>query len=130
MAETVKDDQGRPRNEAMRTPGLERILDMQRPAMQAMADVNGKLYEGIAAVNKEWASFINRRLLEDMTIPERLAGCTSLQDLMRVYTNYVQDAYTHFQKEFEQLTKLNQSIAQETMTTLRTHMERAAQNKP
>jgi hypothetical protein len=129
VVETAKRGQDSPRAEERRAPSLERILEMQHPAMQAMADLNGKLYEGVVAVNKEWTSFVNRRLKEDMAIPERLAACTSLQDMMRVYTNYVQDAYVHYQSEFEQLAKLNRSIAQDTMTTLQSHMERAAQDK-
>jgi hypothetical protein len=129
MVETAKDGQDRPGIEETLAPGLERMLDIQRPAMQAMADLNGKLYEGIAAVNKEWTSFVNRRLMEDMAIPERLAACTTLQDMMRVYTNYVQDAYTHYQSEIEQLSKLNRSIAQDTMTALQSHMERVTKNR-
>ena len=117
------------RDDETPAPGFERMLDMQRPAMQAMADLNGKLYEGIAAVNKEWTSFVNRRLMEDMAIPERLAACTTMQDMMRVYANYIQDACSHYQSEFEQLTKLNRSIAQDAMTALRSHMERAGQNR-
>jgi hypothetical protein len=129
MEETAKGTQPGPRNLETLAPGFEQILEMQRPAMQAMANLNGKLYDGISAVNKEWTSFVNRRLLEDMAIPERLAACTTLQDMMRVYTNYVQDAYAHYNSEFEQLAKLNRSIAQAATTTLKSHMERSAQDK-
>jgi len=129
MVETEKGGQDRPKAEEGRTPSLERMLEMQRPAMQAMADLNGKLYDGVVAVNKEWTSFVNRRLKEDMAIPERLATCTTMRDMMHVYTNYVQDAYVHYQSEFEQLAKLNRSIAQDTMTALQSHMQRAAQGK-
>ena len=45
--------------------GFEALIEMQRPAYTAMADVNTRLYESIAAVSKEWASFVNRRLKED-----------------------------------------------------------------
>ena len=129
MVETAKDGHDRAGIEETRAPSLEQMLDIQRPALQAMADLNGKLYEGIAAVNKEWTSFVNRRLMEDMAIPERLAACTTMQDMMRVYTNYVQDAYTHYQSEFEQLSKLNRSIAQDTMTALQSQMERVTKNR-
>jgi hypothetical protein len=127
--ETANVAQNATRNDETLAPSVEHMLDMQRPAIQAMADLSGKLYEGIAAVNKEWTSFVNRRLVEDMAIPERLAACTTMQEMMRVYANYVQNAYSHYQSEFEQLTKLNRSIAQDAMTTLQSHMERAAQNR-
>lgn len=34
--------------------GFEAMTQMQWPAFTAIADLNGKLYESIAAVNKEW----------------------------------------------------------------------------
>jgi hypothetical protein len=42
--------------------GIEAIMEMQRPALTAMAEANTKLYESIAAANREWALFDNRRL--------------------------------------------------------------------
>jgi hypothetical protein len=129
MAETARVGQDHARTEAPRAPSVEQIFEMQRPAMQAMADLNGKLYEGIVAVNREWASFLNRRLREDMAIPERLAACTTFQDMMRVYTSYFQDACSHYQTEFAELAKLNQSLAQHAMATLQSHMERAGQDR-
>ena len=44
--------------------GLETMMDMQRPTFTAMAEVNTKLYESLAAANREWASFLNQRLKE------------------------------------------------------------------
>jgi hypothetical protein len=54
------------------------MLEMQRPTFTAMAEVNAKLYESLAAANREWASFLDRRLKEDLTVPRQLAECTSL----------------------------------------------------
>ena len=58
--------------------GLETMLEMQRPTFTAMAEVNAKLYESLAAANREWASFLDRRLKEDGTVPQQLAECISL----------------------------------------------------
>jgi len=91
------------------------LFEMQRPTLEAVAEMNGKLYEGIAAMNKEWTSFVNRRLKEDLGIAEQLAACTG----------YVRTAWTDYQSGLEQMTRLNSSLAQQTLSALQSHMGRA-----
>jgi hypothetical protein len=98
--------------------GIEAILEMQRPALAAMAETNTKLYESIAAANREWASFINRRLKEDLAVPQQLAECKSMPDLYRVYAQFFQNACSHYQTGLEQMTKLGRSMAENTFQTL------------
>jgi hypothetical protein len=101
------------------------LLEMQRPTLEAVAEMNGKLYEGIAAMNKEWTSFVNRRLKEDLGIAEQLAACTTTEDMLRTCTGYVRTAWTDYQSGLEQMTRLNSALAQQTLSALRSHMDRA-----
>ena len=103
--------------------GLETMMDMQRPTFTAMAEVNTKLYESLAAVNREWASFLNRRLKEDLAVPQQLAECRSLQDFYRVYVQFLQNACSHYQAGLEQMTKLSQSITENALQSLQSHSE-------
>lgn len=130
MGDTAKDDRSGSRTQPMFAPEFERMLEMQRPALDAMAELNSQLYQSIVAVNKEWGAFVNRRLKEDFAVPEQLAACNTAQDMFRVYANYLQNAYSDYQSEFEEMTKFNRSIAKDTMTALQSHIERVAQNKP
>jgi hypothetical protein len=101
------------------------LLEMQRPTLEAVAEMNGKLYEGIAAMNKEWTSFVNRRLKEDLGIAEQLAACTTTEDMLRTCTGYVRTAWSDYQSGLEQMTRLNSSLAQQTLSALQSHMDRA-----
>jgi hypothetical protein len=103
--------------------GLETMMNMQRPTFTAMADVNTKLYESLAAANRDWASFINRRLKEDLAVPQQLAECRSLQDFYRVYARFLQNACSHYQSGLEQMTKLSQSITENALQTLQSDSE-------
>jgi Phasin protein len=98
--------------------GFDAVIEMQRPALTAMADVNNRLFESIAAVNKEWASFVNRRLKEDLAVPQQLAQCKTLEDLYRVYAEFFQNACSQYQSGLEQMTKLSQSIAETALQSL------------
>jgi hypothetical protein len=103
--------------------GIEAMMEMQRPALTAMAEANTKLYESIAAANREWASFLNRRLKEDLAVSQQLAECKNLPDLYRVYTQFFQNACSQYQTGLEQMTKLGQSMAENAFQALQSSGE-------
>jgi hypothetical protein len=103
--------------------GIESIMEMQRPALTAMAEANTKLYESIAAANREWALFVNRRLKEDLAVPQQLAECKNLPDLYRVYAQFFQNACLQYQAGLEQMTKLGRSMAESTFQALQSSGE-------
>jgi hypothetical protein len=98
--------------------GIETIMEMQRPALTAMAEANTKLYESIAAANREWALFVNRRLKEDLAVPQQIAECKNLPDLYRVYAQFFQNACSQYQSGLEQMTKLGRSMAENAFQAL------------
>jgi len=71
--------------------GFEAIMELNRPALQAMAQMNGKMYDGIATLNKNWVAFLNRRLKEDLAVPQQLAACKTVQDMYGVYAGFFQN---------------------------------------
>ena len=52
---------------------FESLMELNWPALNAMAQMNGKVYDGLATMNKNWVAFINRRLKEDLAVPQQLA---------------------------------------------------------
>ena len=103
--------------------GLETMLEMQRPTLTAMAEGNTKLYESLAAANREWASFLNQRLKEGLAVSQQLAECRSPQDFYRVYAQFLQNACSHYQAGLEQMTKLSQSITENALQPLQSDLE-------
>jgi len=105
--------------------GLEALMEMNRPALAAMADVNGKVYENLATMNKKWVEFVNRRLKEDFAMPKQLAACKSVQEMYGVYADFFQTAVTDYQSEFEQMSKLGKSIADDATQAMQARIEDA-----
>ena len=103
--------------------GFEAFLEMNRPALEAMAQMNGKVYDGIATWNKNWVAFLNRRLKEDLAVPQQLAACKTMQEMYGVYADFFQNACAHYQSEFEQMSKLGKSLADDTLQTIQSRME-------
>jgi Phasin protein len=110
-------------------PGVEAMIETQRPAFTAMVEVNTRLYESIAAANREWASFINQRLKEDLAMPRQLAECKNLQDLYRVYAQFFQNACSQYQSGLEQMMKLSQSITETAVQSLQSRSDETTQTK-
>jgi hypothetical protein len=108
--------------------GLEALMEINRPALTAMAEVNGKVYENIATMNKSWVAFVNRRLKEDFAMPKQLVACKSVQEMCGVYADFVQTAVADYQSEFEQISKLGKTMAEETAQAMQTRLEDTAKN--
>jgi hypothetical protein len=102
---------------------FEALMELNRPALATMAQLNGRVYDGIATLNKNWAAFLNRRLKEDLSMPSQLAACKSVQEMYGVYTEFFQNACADYQSEFEQMTKLGKSLADETMQAIQARVE-------
>jgi hypothetical protein len=108
---------------------FESLMELNRPALTAMAQMNGKVYDGLATLNKNWVAFINRRLKEDLAVPQQLAACKTVQDMYGVYAEFFQNACSDYKSEFEQMTKLSKSLADDTMQVVQSHVEEARETR-
>jgi len=109
--------------------GLETLIEVQRPALAAVGELNSRLYDGIAAMSREWMSLLDRRLREDLAMPEQLAACKTARDMYRLYVDYFQNAFSHYQSGFEQLTKCGLSMAEDAFDVLRLRAEPGTRRK-
>jgi hypothetical protein len=105
--------------------GFDAFIELNRPALQAMAQMNGKMYDGIATWNKNWVAFLNRRLKEDLAVPQQLAACKTVQDMCGVYAGFFQNACAQYQSELEQMTKLGKTLADDTLQAIQSRVEEA-----
>lgn len=105
---------------------FEQLMELNRPTLNAMAEMNGKVYENLSALNKTWVSFLNRRLKEDLAVPQQLATCKTVQDMYGVYRGFFQNAMADYQAEFEELSKLGKTMTEETVQAVQTRFEDAS----
>ena len=103
--------------------GFEAFIELNRPALAAMAQMNGKVYDGIANMNKNWVAFVNRRLKEDLGMPKQLADCKTMNEMYGVCADFLQNAYADYQSEFEQMTKLGKTLADDTLQAMQARTE-------
>jgi hypothetical protein len=111
-----------------KAPGLaslEAWMSINRPMFAAMTELNGHFIEQVSKANNEWMGFVNRRLNEDLAASKRFMECKTVQDLFAAYSDFVQRAQQQYQAEFQYFARLNQKIADETATVIKTHMNDA-----
>jgi hypothetical protein len=105
--------------------GLEAFMELNRPALAAMAQVNGKVYDNIATLNTHWVAFVNRRLEKDLGMPKQLAACKTVQEMYGVYTDFFQTAVSDYQSELEEMSKIGRTLADETLQAMQPRTEEA-----
>lgn len=99
------------------------LMSMMQPAFAAAAEFNSKLYESAARFNAEWTQFLNRRLQEDLAIPQRLAACRSPQEAQQVWVDYWKTALGQYQDEMGRFAKMSETLAQQAAAAMRKHAE-------
>lgn len=114
-------DQGLDRNPGLAS--LETWMSFNRPMLEAMTELNGRLIEQVSRANNEWLGFVNRRMSEDMAASKRFMECKTVQDVFSAYSDFIQRAQQQYQAEFQYFARLNQKLADETATVLKSHMD-------
>ena len=75
-------------------------------AIPALSGFNGGLYQSLAAMNTAWLEFANRRLKENLALPEHIAGCTTVPRLLWVYNSYCRTAVEDYQAAVAEIQRL------------------------
>jgi hypothetical protein len=75
----------------------------------ALSGLNGALYQSLAAINTAWLGFANRRLKENLALPEHIAGCTTVPRLFWVYNSYCRTAVEDYQATVAEIQRLGQN---------------------
>jgi Phasin protein len=68
-----------------------------------------------ASIQREWLSFVDKRLKEDAAFGQSLVACKAPDDIMRVYTSFYRTAVEDYQREFSTLAQLGASITTEAI---------------
>jgi hypothetical protein len=80
------------------------------PMLGGIQAWNGACGKAATAVSGEWLDFLNRRMKEDLALPQQLASCRGLDEAWQVYATFWQKAVQDYQQEFSELARLNSEV--------------------
>jgi hypothetical protein len=101
-------------------------IELWGPALAGAAKWNGRMCEGFALLGSEWLDFVNRRLKEDLNLPQRVCACRSAEELRDTYTVFWRQAMDDYQKEFTVMAKLGSGFLSNSLTAAQSRLEEAA----
>ncbi len=96
------------------------------PALAGAVKWNGTMYQGFAMLGSEWLDFVNRRLKEDLSFPQRLCASQSPEELRQAYVAFWQKAVEDYQKELTVMTRLASGFLNNSVTAAQNGAEEAA----
>ena len=97
------------------------MIELYQPIIDGIAQYNGALYDGFAAIGSEWLNFMNRRLHGEVLLAGRLAKCSSPQNLMQEWANFMSTAAEDYRAEFARLSEMNAAASQRAISAARTN---------
>lgn len=101
------------------------VLAFNRPALEAINEVNSRFLKQIIEIHNAWAAFVQRRLDEDLAAAQRLAQCSSPQEWMHTFTEYIQTTQQDYQAEIAEFAKLGQTFSEDAVNLVRERIEDA-----
>ncbi len=96
------------------------------PVFAGAAKWNGGMYQGLATLGSEWLDFVNRRLKEDLSFPQRLCASQSPEEMRQAYVVFWQKAVEDYQKELTVMTRLASGFLSNSVTAARNGAEETA----
>lgn len=83
---------------------------MWNPFLAAVFKGNAEAQEGFGTIASECQEFMGHRLQEDITLMQRLAHCSTPDQVWSVYADFWQKAAEDYGKEFSAMAKLMQEV--------------------
>ena len=96
------------------------LVGINIPPVALMTEMNGQLYEGIAAFNKDWVAFVNRCLNDNLELSQRIAACKTAEEIRRVYGDWYQKSADHCLDGIVEMANNSRSLVHNTVAAIQT----------
>lgn len=106
---------------------LETAFSMNQRNLDAVGEMNQKLYKAMQTCNEELMSFGSRRLKQDFAIPQQLAECKTPNEVVNFYSDFFQTAFKQYSDEANALAKIANDFTKEAFDSLQQEMEIVAE---
>ncbi len=106
---------------------LETAFSMNQRNIDAVGEMNQKLYKAMQTCNEELMSFGSRRLQQDFAIPQQLAECKTPNEVVSLYSEFFQTAFKQYSDEANTLAQIANNFTKEAFDSLQHEMETAAE---
>jgi hypothetical protein len=101
------------------------VVDFNHEALETMTEMNQAVIKRLMQYNEEIAEFANKRLKEDMAVPQKLMACGSTHDIFNCYMAFCQDAAQQYLDEAQRLAALGGEMTGEAFDVFEKVVDKA-----
>ena len=98
--------------------GFNALMGMSIPPTALVTEMNGRLFEGIAAFNRDWVTFVNRCLKDNLELSQRIAACKTAEEIRSVYGVWYQKSAEHYLDGIVEMANNSKSLVHDTVTAV------------
>ncbi len=107
--------------------GFNALKGMNIPPMALMTEMNGRLYESVAAFNRDWVAFVNRCLKDNLELSQRIVACTTVEEIPRVYGDWYKKSAEHCLDGIVEMANNSKNLMHETVTAVQSSSAKSVQ---
>ncbi len=104
--------------EPVGTLGFNALMGMSIPPTALVTEMNGRLFEGIAAFNRDWVAFVNRCLKDNLELSQRIAVCKTAEEVRSVYGVWYQKSAEHYLDGIVEMANNSKSLVHDTVAAV------------
>jgi hypothetical protein len=101
------------------------VVNFNHEALETMSEMNQAVLKRLVQYNEEIAEFANKRLKEDMAVPQKLMACGSTHDIFNYCMTFCQDAAQQYLGEAQRLATLGGEMTGETFDVFEKAVDKA-----
>jgi hypothetical protein len=98
--------------------GFNALMGMNIPPAALITEMNGRLYEGISAFNKDWVAFVNQCLKNNHELSKRIAVCETAEEIRSVYGDWYRKSAEHYLAGIAVMANNSNSLVHDTVAAV------------
>ncbi len=95
--------------------GAMSAFDMWGSVISSMQAWTRQMTQYGTTLQREWLSFVEKRLKHDAALGQQLAGSKGPDEIMRTYSEFMRTAFEDYQRKFTTVAKLSGSMTSDAL---------------
>jgi len=90
----------------------------QQDAIDGFMEISQSIFNGLVAYNKELTSFVAGRVVTDLDLQRRFFECRSVDELISLQSDFVENAVNQYAAEADRLTAIGARVVREDLNVI------------
>lgn len=102
---------------------LANVSATQREAAESFMEISQAIFNGGVAYNQELSNFMAGRVVSDLELQQQLVGCQSIEDVMKLQSEFLETALQQYSDEAQKLATISADVIREDLEAIGRHIK-------